>query len=512
MNENQKIYGLLNSDFTNLHFNDLQEIFLSSIILMKLKEITGDSVINIDISLHDLYPEIMRNTLENHLENKEISSSNRITKEVTDFMNFEFGSDLIPKITKEPAYKYFNDYFTNRLAILKKGDGLCIEPATIKDFQVDYSNKLNKFKIILIPNEFLKKYSNNVNKYLEMIKDMYHKFKNVTGSLETNVSYRKQLEFLIDYLEKRQSLTAEIDFDFKLSDFNFRHSILSYDSPKGTFTMPSPLAMNKAGKVILQFFLETQGIIDVNGIKLVNKDPLDIENIDIIYSVSKPSKTNRFLSKSMALEPEIRKSMNETQLLIFERIYTKNKKNYLFGNRPLVEKYFANLTSWLLKKTSYCLEDPSFLKEKSEEWLTQHSSDNYKQMEDNFFLPFLFEKLKYDYGDIIIKKPESFGGEIDIMFGDIPIELKVRKKENEPLIDNILEDKFKPASQAAAYAYNIRVGFVVVLDLPESNKQITNLDNCVKIIEKEFDSDNFYKTVINLFIFYCNQPIPSSAS
>ncbi len=512
MDDDQNIYGILKSDFTNLHFNDLREIFISAIILIKIINNSEKSAIIVELSLHDLFPDIIKNKLEDILYNKEIETTNRITKEVTDYLNFNFGSDFQPKTRKESAYKYYNDYFKNYLNILKKGDGICIEPLTILDFEIVESKKLNLFKISLIPNEFKIKYSKNIIKYLEISEEIYHKTKNVAVSLETNISYRKQLEFLNEYLENRQKNTGEIYFDFKLSDFNFRHSILSFEDANGIFTMPSPLAMGKSEKVLLPLFLETQAIIDINGIKLNSSNPLNVNDIDIVYSVTKPAKINQFLAISFGLNPEVRKSMSETQITIYERIYTQNKSNYLFGSRFKIEKCFAELCSWLLKKTSYCLEDPSFLKDKSEKWLSDHVSDTYKQMEDNFFLPFLFEKLKYDFGDLVIKKPEAFGGEIDILFGDIPIELKVRRKESEPLIDNIVDDKFNPASQAAAYASTVRVGFVVLLDLPESNKQITNLDNCVRIIEKEFDNDSLYKTVINLFVFYCNQPVPSSAS
>jgi len=54
-------------------------------------------------------------------------------------------------------------------------------------------------------------------------------------------------------------------------------------------------------------------------------------------------------------------------------------------------------------------------------------------MEDDFFLPFLYERLRDRFSDLVSKKPERFGGNVDILFGEIPIELKVRKGHRDAL-------------------------------------------------------------------------------
>lgn len=66
--------------------------------------------------------------------------------------------------------------------------------------------------------------------------------------------------------------------------------------------------------------------------------------------------------------------------------------------------------------------------------MNQHAKDKMRQMEDQFFLPAIYERIRNDVGSRVVKKPERFGGEIDILFNDtIPIELKVRVGRKEPL-------------------------------------------------------------------------------
>lgn len=146
------------------------------------------------------------------------------------------------------------------------------------------------------------------------------------------------------------------------------------------------------------------------------------------------------------------------------------------------------------------------------EWLKQHENDRRVQMEDQFFLPAVYERLRAEFGSRVIKKPERFGGEIDIMFDDtIPIELKVRRGQREPLDTAEVDAAFPATGQAAAYAAISRLGFVIVLDLPDGGAPIANLEACAKVVERRFPKDSAYPTSIVLIVFRGHQGKPSEA-
>jgi len=124
-----------------------------------------------------------------------------------------------------------------------------------------------------------------------------------------------------------------------------------------------------------------------------------------------------------------------------------------------------------------------------------------------FFLPFLHEKLNDSFANRINKKPKKFGGEIDLLIDNIPIELKVRRNISPPLSE-VINDAYRPASQASAYAATTRLAFVCVLDLPGEAPQQSNLDSAVSVIEKVID--NGFPTCVVVFMFHCHHPMPSA--
>src|SRR5437588_3984772 len=139
-----------------------------------------------------------------------------------------------------------------------------------------------------------------------------------------------------------------------------------------------------------------------------------------------PASLSVFGAASHGLRPEERRRLNEIELSIYSRLYEEVKKHYVFLGRPKLEQSFGELTSWSIRKAAYCLEDPNFLGTRAKDWLMRHADDKYVRMEDNFFLPFVHERLRESFGDRVIKKSEVYGGEPDLFFDNIPIELKVR--------------------------------------------------------------------------------------
>jgi hypothetical protein len=132
-------------------------------------------------------------------------------------------------------------------------------------------------------------------------------------------------------------------------------------------------------------------------------------------------------------------------------------------------------------------------------------------MEDGFFLPFLYERLREKFGPLATKKPERFGGNVDILFGDIPLELKVRKDQRAALVDTVVDETYKPTGQAAAYAALTGLGCVAVLDLPSNTPSVTNLSACVKVVTRRF-AEAKSPTSIVVFVFQCDTPRPSAAN
>lgn len=186
------------------------------------------------------------------------------------------------------------------------------------------------------------------------------------------------------------------------------------------------------------------------------------------------------------------------------------QRNLCFVKQKKLENDFFGLACWLIKKVAYCLEEPDFAKKPALKWMKENNDAAYKKMEDDFFLPFLYERLRDEFGQIVTKKPEKFGGNVDILFGDIPAELKVRKGCKQALIDIIVDEKYRPTSQAATYAANTRLGCVVVLDLPTDSPEITNLAGCVQLTTRSFLEFDLPTSIV-VFILHCNLPRPSGA-
>ena len=56
-----------------------------------------------------------------------------------------------------------------------------------------------------------------------------------------------------------------------------------------------------------------------------------------------------------------------------------------------------------------------------------------------------------------------------------------------------------------------RLGLLAVLDVsPVGSETITNLENCVTVVERPFGPDSTFPTCIVVFRFHCHQPRPSS--
>lgn len=500
--------GFIGRESHKIKFIDLSEVVTASILVHKIENLRASTRLTINFSLLDYYPKYdSLSELEKELSGKKALIKDRNSGYLADVLNFMLDADIGITETEVDIIKFYNDFLEQRLGFLKNGDSLELK-SCIEDYTVDSSSELHQYFVTLIPDEFMARHEQNLYEMLTSKEKAYSMLKDKVPDIGAGVSYRKQLEFAEQYLEERTSRTGERMFDFDLREIKFRHLLSSQEEGNKRLTLPHALTTGPSERVLLPFYLESIGILDVENFKLGNS-PQFIEDIQPHFSVVKPAIKNRFHKTSYGLTESNRRNLNETQILIYESLYQQLAKEACFIGRPRIEGNYCSLFLWLIKKVSICLEEPSFLKEKSIDWLKNHEEAKYVKMEDDFFLPFLHEKLKDDFGDLISKKPEKFGGEVDLLLGEIPIELKVRKNKNQSLSE-IIDDSYRPTSQAATYAAITRLGFVVVLDLPKNQKEIVNLDYCFKVFSKEFDETSF-RTQIVVCIFYCNLPKPSSA-
>src|SRR5438876_1104528 len=214
-------------------------------------------------------------------------------------------------------------------------------------------------------------------------------------------------------------------------------------------------------KMMLPLLLEVNGFLDILDLDF-ESDPQEHNDVIVRYSVRRPATRNIFGASNGGLDAATRSLLNETELALYHRLHRDVREGLVFGGKPKLELSFGTLCSWLIRKASYCLQEPTFLARPAREWMTEHAKDKMRQMEDQFFLPAIYERIWNDVGSRVVKKPERFGGEIDILFDDtIPIELKVRHGRKEPLDVADVDATFKPGGQAAAYAAISRLGFVV---------------------------------------------------
>jgi len=500
--------GFIGRESFKLKFSDITELAVASVLVSKIDDTHSSTMINLDFSLFDFFPHFESlEKISNLILDKKAVQKDRNSEYLVDWFNFLFKSDFNSSEKEVDLIQFYNEYLERRLYFLKNGDSVALIPC-IEDYTIETNYKLHNFVISVIPNKFIKIHAQNILKDITLKESLFSTFQNKVAELGAGVTSRKQIEFANEYFDERQNRTGEISFEFNLKEIKYRHLLSTIEENGERLTLPQPLTTGASERINIPFFMESIGHLDINKFK-VTSSPLQIEDIDLSYSINKPAIKNRYLAESYGLSATQRRVLNETQIEIYEKIYKKLLNAACFVGRPSLQEQFSVIFPWLLKKVSICLEEPSFLKEKSTKWLDENKDRKYIQMEDDFFLPFLHERLKDEFGDLISKKPEKFGGEVDLLYSELPLELKVRKNSTESLVD-VINEKYAPASQAATYAAITRLGFVLVLDLPLKGNDATNLDACFKIIEKDFDNESL-STCIVVCIFYCNLPTPSLA-
>lgn len=505
--------GFLGRQHHRLRFTELGETFLGRVILLKCPDPNETAAITVLLSLCDFFRRDQPEELIAKLEAGDLSEAPKVMESGADLISAIFGAEMTARAKTEPALDYYHNHIASRLGWLKSGDPGNNRLPCIEGFSPRQTGKLITYDIVVRPGLLRERLGEYIPGDLELVGNLLKKLdraKHRPADPGPRIDYQKQVELLVRYLDDRQALTGETAFAVLSNQMPFRWALQEFVDALGV-TMPQIGTSEVQDKILLPLYLEVNGFLDIVDLDL-ESDPLEHHDVVVRYSIRKPATRNIFGASHAGLEPALRAQMDETGIALYHRLHDAVRAGLVFGGKPKLETAFGSLFSWLIRKASYCLEEPTFLGRPAREWLKQHANDKKTQLEDEFFLPAIYERLRDEFGSRVVKKPERFGGEIDILFDNtIPIELKVRHRHKQPLDVADVDAKFKPGGQAAAYAAISRLGFVVVLDLPDAETQVVSLENCVTVIERRFPETAGYPTCIVLIVFRCYDTTPSSS-
>jgi hypothetical protein len=494
-----------------LSFQDLSDVFLAGVLVAKLSNGTADETVKLSVGLEDLFFLNELKAFAPQAPTHRVRVRDPIEESLEDELSLLFGISFEEDddSKKRNIASYFESRLDNSLRILRDGDS-CNLPAiqTYDKIGVDPLG-VAVFEVQLVRQTFLDAFKANLADYVYLQERAYGMLLGATDMSYPAISIEKQLTFLRKHLDVRSAATGESRLSFRLKDVNFRRAVITFEGLGGQGVMPTPLTGDAGVKAVLPFLLQVQGELDIEQIRIISPIPR-IDDVEVQFSVHRPALNNLFEATYCSLPPERRARMTLVEIECYERVLRVLQRNMCFLKRPDLERDFGTFAFWAIRKVVYCLEEPSFLKHPTARWLADHTSDDYKKMEDDFFLPFLYERLRDDFTSMVSKKPERFGGNVDILFGEIPIELKVRRGHRGALVDTIVDEKYRPTSQAATYAALTRLGCVLVLDIPTDAPEVTNVHACVNVVTRHFP-ESTYPTSIAVFVFHCNLPRPSSA-
>jgi len=491
---------------------DIDPIILARKLVVKSDRNNLDKEQSLSLSMVDFYQSSLDITLlEKELAKAEFETFDTLSEEASSIVSLLAGTEISPKTTIVSAIKYYNDFLESNLEFLRRGMGyLSVGTEDMGDPIISgyCETKTTGLKIFTVTYK-LKNLIDGLKKFVKDYMNLQNKMRNLweSGIAHNAPSIEKQGQLFIDQVKKLQDHLGIKKVNIGIRDWGMRMS--AYASEDGGLLL-HPFNMNYRGKATLPLLLEANSIIDIHDVSLANQI-LDHSNANLQYTVSRPCIINIFGSENSIIDLETRKHLSESQIVILEKIFEDLNEALIFTGKPELRRLFVELLIWLIKKISYSLEEESFLRDKSFEYIKINIDKNYLQIEDDFFLPFLLEKLSYEFGNHrILKKPEKFKGEIDILFDNaLPIELKVWRKEHKEL-ELTIDEKFPHLGQAATYASINRIGFLIILDISSPGKGIKNIENCWRVLTKEFDVNKQFSTKIVTLIFDCNHIAPSS--
>lgn len=502
-------------DLYKLPFDELGEVFFSGVLLTKLSAIDHPDPVTLHLGLSDLFiGAALKNLTPESVVN--VHRTSGPGRDIATFLSVLFGDlidDALPDVGEREAQTlgaFFGFKLRKVLGYLRDGDSGDLQPA-IESFEQEAEDEFGVpiFRVQVHRQKFLNAFKANVASLVGFQEKAHRLMSSIADLSQPAVAVDKQIGFLRDYLDGRRSATGETTFSFQLRDVNFRRILQSFQGAGGQGIMPTPLSSDAGIKAVLPFVLAAKGELDIDQVKITSPAQ-QIDAIEIQFSIRRPALKNVLGATYCALTPEKRQLMSEAEIKVYEDMVRQLQANLCFAGKPRLEQEFSQFASWAIKQVAYCLEEPSFLKAPALNWLKSHDGVGYQRMEDDFFLPFLYERLRDRFGPVVSKKPERFGGNVDILFGEVPVELKVRRGQKKALVDTLIDEKYKPTGQAASYAALTGLGCVLVLDVPTESPSVTNLTACVKVVTRRF-SEAQQPTSVVVFIFQCDTPRPSDA-
>lgn len=504
--------GFLGRKHHRLRFTDLGETFIARLILAKCPDPTAVDPITIHFSLRDFFRRFTEDELVAKLEGETISEAPQISEILGDFLTAWAGHPVRAKEQVQPALDYYHEHISTRINWLQTGDLRNGVPPFIEAFTTRPNGKFSVFDIVVRPAVLCERLGAGIPAHLELRGDIHLKMTSLQRRpVDTGprIDFRKQVELLTHKLDERQRFTGEATFSILSRQIPFRWALMH--DPDTDVTLPNAGTSTSEEKVLLPMFMEVNGFLDIVDLDL-ESDPLEPHNVVVRYVLRRPAARNLFGASNAGLTAATRAQLSEIELALYHRLHSRAREGLVFGGKPRLEHSFGDVGAWLLRKATYCLEEPTFLGKPAREWLQQHEADKIIQMEDKFLLPALYERLRNDFGPRIVKKPERFGGEIDLLFDDlIPIELKVRRDRVKPLEITDVDESFPASGQAAVYAGVSRLGFVVVLDLPARDTEMVSLENCATVVERRFPTTAEYPTCIVVIVLRCYDRRPSAS-
>lgn len=509
-NDTKKIGGFIAREHHRLRFTELSETFFARLVLLKCQDPKLEQTVTVQLSLCDLFRKVSREELVAVLSSQTIRQTDKMSEMLGDVLSALTGVEMGPKGEQKSLLEHYQNHILTRLKWLETGSELddlapCVESVSCSDV-----DGLQVFEIAVIPRVLCEAISTRIPRALELSSQLILKVataKERPGDIGPRIDFRKQAALLVDHLDDRFDTTGETEFSLLSDAIPFRWALQVFENLDLTM-----LGIGTSGlrhKILLPLLLELNGYLDLIDLDL-ESDPRRQNDVVIRYLIRRPAKQNIFGAVDAGLSTHMRSLLSETELVLYQRLHRSAQQGLVFGGKTELEKSFGAICPWLLRRASICIEEPSFIRAPAETWLEQHKDEKTLLVEDGFFLPLIYERLRDEFGARVVKKPERFGGEADILFDDsIPIELKVRRGRKKPIELSDIDESFLPGGQAASYAAISRLGFVLVLDLPDKDVPAVSLENCVTSVERRYPEDALYPTCIVVIVFRCVAHSPS---
>lgn len=232
--------GFIGRDSFRIRFEDLHEVVYASLILNKIENYEEQSLVEVEISLLDLFPRYKSlEELAEVIQGKTGVLKNKNSEYFADMINHMFGTNYNAAETKIDLIDFYNKRIKQCLDYLVKGDSVALKPC-IESVDTVTNQSLHSFIVKFIPKKLREIQAKNVYNHFTLSERMFSEMQDKLEETSPYVSYRKQLEFAHNYFKERQDKTGEVSFEFNLKEIPFRHLVTTMENENERFTLPVP--------------------------------------------------------------------------------------------------------------------------------------------------------------------------------------------------------------------------------------------------------------------------------